>query len=239
MIRVYLCDDHPLILEKYKEIIINFAHTQNMDVSINTFLSGEQLLFFYEDIREEPDIIFLDILMDGENGLEIAKKLRHYHCHAEIVFLNSNPEYVFDSFEVSPAGYLLKNDTSQLRLHEVLTRIFHAAIKKATTLFSCENGTIKQNIPITSILYFEVTNRMVSVHYDDQIFTFYSTLEHVLKKLDSPVFCRVHRSFLVNFLHVKQMDGTLLTLTNHETIPIGVTYLKKVKESLNHYYSQI
>ena len=237
MIRIYLCDDDPILLDTYHTLLKEISAQYSLDVQVSRFSSGEQLLFRYEDEDEEPEVIFLDVIMGGDNGVETARKLRALGCTAEIIFLTANPEYVFESFEVSPANYLLKNTITRQRFEEILVKALAEADQKSRRVFTCENGSVQKNIPIASIYCFEVSNRTVTVYYDKTSFTFYSSLEEVQEKLKEGSFLRVHRSYLVRLPCIEQLERTSLTLSNGQVIPVGVTYAKKVKEDMNRYFS--
>ena len=58
--------------------------------------------------REGYQVVFLDICMEGTNGIETAQRLRAADPDLLIVFVTSSPEYVWDAFPVHPFDYLLK-----------------------------------------------------------------------------------------------------------------------------------
>lgn len=237
MFQVYLCDDSATLLESYGRTLTEIAKRNALEVGISTFLNGEALLFRYEDAAEKPDVIFLDILMGGENGVQTARELRAQGCRAELIFLTSTPDYVFDAFDVSASNYLLK-DISPRRLEEVFLRACAAVEHREKDVFSCENGAVRRNIPVSSISCFEVVNRLVTVYCGGETFQFYSSLEDVEARLDNADFLRVHRSFLVHLPCVKEFSRTNLVLSSGQVVPVGVTYAKKVKETINRYFGQ-
>lgn len=57
---------------------------------------------------EGYQVVFLDICMEGTNGIETARQLRAADPELLIVFVTSSPEYVWDAFPVHPFDYLLK-----------------------------------------------------------------------------------------------------------------------------------
>lgn len=235
MLTVYLCDDNKFVLDHYKSILLNIAAEHEAAINVLTFSSGEKLLFHIGDMDARPDIIYLDILMGGDNGLKIAQKLREMNCQAEIIFLTSNPEFVFDSFDSAPAHYLLKDTTTKERFREIFFKTALKAETRSKALFYCENGSVKKQIPIPRISYFEVRNRIVTVHYNHTSFDFYARMEDVEKKLTNKTFVRVHRSFLVHLQYIEQVDKSSLLLSTGDTIPIGITYAKPLKTALSQY----
>lgn len=236
MTHIYLCDDNAATLSVLEEQLREIAARHSLDIFITACESGEQLLFCFEEMDREANVIFLDIVMGGDNGLDTAKKLRERGCKAELVFLTAKPEYVFDSFEVSPANYILKNQMTKKRLEEVFLKAVNTSGKKRRELFSCENATVRRNIPVSDIYYFEVQNRKVTVYYGGQSFVFYASLEEVEQRLASDVFVRIHRSYLVNLSYVEGIERNFIMLPGEIRLPLGITYVKKVKEAMNHYF---
>lgn len=235
MTKIYFCDDNEAILDKFKKLLTQIADQYHITVNIRTFTSGEQLLFHMEDADNEVDIVYLDILMGGLNGLETAKKLRDRGCNAEIIFLTSNPEYVFDSFDISPTHYILKDSITDDRFREIFFKAAALAESKSSSFFSCVNGTVQKQIAISQISYFEVQNRIVTVHFKGGTFDFYAHMEDLEKMPELNGFLRVHRSFFVHLNYIDQLSKNNLLLITGETIPLGVTYVKNVKSSLARY----
>ena len=79
---------------------------ENENISCSCFASGDE--FLRAGGREGYQVVFLDICMEGTNGIETAQRLRAADPDLLIVFVTSSPEYVWDAFPVHPFDYLLK-----------------------------------------------------------------------------------------------------------------------------------
>lgn len=229
MITVYICDDNDILLQKYKTQIAAYALENNMQFSLKTFSSGEQLLFRIEEHLNDPDIIYLDIMMGELNGIETAKKLRAYGCQAEIIFLTSSEEYVFESFDVDPLHYIMKDDSKNGRFEEILGRAVGLVSKRQKEVFICECGNIVKQVPINSISCFEVRNRIVTAYFDGTSFDFYSTIEKLEQELSSKGFVRCHRSFLISLKYIDEISKDKIKTVDGMNVPIGPNYLKTLK----------
>jgi hypothetical protein len=135
---------------------------------------------------------------------------------------------VFDSFEVRPANYLLKDSLSVKKYVEVVTQAAKYARKRKRDMlsFACA-GEIK-NIALEDIRYFEVVQKIVEVHYNDEVFEFYSTMKKLENQLFGKGFVRTHRSFLVNKDHISYVMGSELVLDNDEIVPLHQKYAKSL-----------
>lgn len=97
---IAVVDDEKIIWEHIREIIEN----QKPDCNVSCFASGEELLA----AAKLFDIIFLDIQMDGINGMEAAKKIRERNANTVLIFITGIKEYVFEALDIYAFHYLLK-----------------------------------------------------------------------------------------------------------------------------------
>lgn len=84
-------------------------------VFIDLYESGEAFLA----AEAKHDLVFLDIVMKGMDGIETARRLRMRDMASMIVFLTTSREYVWDAFPVHPFDYLVK-PVDEARLTHVL-----------------------------------------------------------------------------------------------------------------------
>ncbi|NWL88524.1 DNA-binding response regulator [Paenibacillus sp. 79R4] len=239
MITIYLCDDNEDTIEKYGRWITDIAKRHNVEITLFTSISSEALLFHLSESPNQAAIIYMDILMGSMNGIEAARQLRESGCQAEIIFLTTSEDYVYDAFDISPVQYLLKSSTSVERFEEVFLRAVALSEKKAASMFLCEVGNTKQLIPIKDISYFEIWKRIIMVHYNGtDTAEFYGTMDQVEQQLQNKNFIRVHRSYLVSMPYISKFQPRHLLLKTGEIIPVGVTYMKMVRQMFSEYISQ-
>ena len=94
MISIAIVDDEKIIREQMKKLIEN----KKQECVIDTYSSGEELL----QTNKCYDIAFLDIQMDGMNGIDTARVLRQKADDMVLIFVTGVKEYVFDAFDVVP-----------------------------------------------------------------------------------------------------------------------------------------
>lgn len=239
MVTIFLCDDSQETLNRYARLIDIIAKKNNIEVAISSFSSGEELLFHLSDSPDRADIIYLDILMGKLNGMDTARKLREIECKSEIVFLTTSEDYVYDAYDISPVQYLLKTATSTEKFEQVFLRAVALVQKKEADMFICESGNIQKVIPFKDISFFEIWKRVVTVHYNGmETIDFYSTMEQLEDQLLNKGFVRIHRSYIVNLPYVSKFQQSSLCLKTGSTIPIGVTYMKPVRQAFADYISR-
>ena len=88
LIEIAVCDDEKVIREQIADLV----EQQGADCRTELFATGDELLA----VKRHYDMIFLDIQMEGRNGIETARAIRKYDEQAVIVFVTAVKEYVFE-----------------------------------------------------------------------------------------------------------------------------------------------
>ncbi len=111
---IAVCDDEENIRIYIKKLI----EEQDVSCQVMEFSSGEELLRFWgQEDREQLDILFLDISMDGTDGMETAEQIRDWKEEREevlwgslplLIFVTGYPEYMPKAFSVNAFQYLVK-----------------------------------------------------------------------------------------------------------------------------------
>jgi DNA-binding NarL/FixJ family response regulator len=109
MLHVALCDDHPLLREGLKRILLQHSDIK-VDVDVG---SGAELLGKAADSR--LDVIILDITLPDMNGLDVLKDLRASGNKAAVLILSMHPEdqYAMRALKAGAAGYLQKESAPE------------------------------------------------------------------------------------------------------------------------------
>lgn len=152
--KIAVCDDRPEHLKKIRELLGKYQQTRpGLESQAEYFLSGAELLDQAEE-RGGYDLYLLDILMPGENGISVGKRLRQMGKQGELIFLTSSNDYAADSYEVRAFFYLLK-PVEEEKLFRVLDQAVEKLTQqqKKTLLLETREGT--RCIPLGRILYAE------------------------------------------------------------------------------------
>jgi two-component system invasion response regulator UvrY len=106
-IRILIADDHPIVREGYKKILMS---QPDMDVTGEAG-NGQEVLDLIQ--KKDFDLILLDISMPGRSGLEILKELKGQKPHLPVMILSIYPEeqYAVRAFRDGASGYLTKAST--------------------------------------------------------------------------------------------------------------------------------
>ncbi len=118
--RIAICDDENTFLKELEEKIVKII--PRLDCDVEPFSCAEDLLS--SDMAF--DIVFLDIEMDGMDGMSCARKIRQSDKDIPIVFLTSHTEMAVEGYEVSAFRFLQKpvDDTKLKRTLQDLIELF-------------------------------------------------------------------------------------------------------------------
>lgn len=222
---IAICDDDIKNVEYMQDMILRLYPL----AAIVNFRDGKSLLKYID--KNVADIVFLDIKLPEENGIDIAKKIRKKYKDMLIIFITSEKEYVFDAFDVKAFHYLLKPFTKE-KFYEILKKAVAefetGSQEKKNTIIISKNG-IHRKVVINKIVYAEVFNRIVMLHSINEDIEYYGKLSE-LESLVGDSFYRPHRSYLINMKYVEKYDSTHIKLLKGETPLAKAKYSDFVKQ---------
>ncbi|MDE5781610.1 MAG: LytTR family DNA-binding domain-containing protein [Lachnospiraceae bacterium] len=216
MISIAVCDDEKCISEKIGKRAEDFFRRKNMYVSVAQYSSGEELLKSSKGI----DIIFLDIGMQGIDGIETARRLRAHGYRGFLVFITVLKEMVFQSFEVQPFDYLVK-PVQEEYFEKTMERLLLSMQGKEKANLLVRKGYESSIISFQDIVCCEIIDRKVYLYIaSGEVINYYDKIENLEKKLDRRFF-RCHRSYLINLNHLKSYRNNTAYMANGKEIPVS------------------
>lgn len=239
MVHIWICDDDKEFLEKFIMVIQEVMENLKQEFRIRKYTDAKQLQFELEDTNKPVDIFFLDVLIGEENGINLAQEIRKRKGETPIVFLSMSKEYVFDAFDVMPLKYLLKEKFTTEEVREILKKAVNLMKENEKKMFIYKKGHFLHQFPLKEIHYFEVMNRLITIHGNGICEEFYSTMDQVEKTVENSQFLRVHRSYLINMNQVKRIEDKAILLFDGTEIPIGGKYAENIQKYFKFLLSKI
>ena len=216
MIRIAICDDEKHMSDHIRAMASDFFRKKNREIQLRTFLSGEELLNYDGQI----DILFLDIQMNGMDGLETARKLRAGKFRGFLIFITVLKEMVFQSFEVQAYDYLVK-PVDEKQFGKTMERLYASMQNASEDSLLVQKGYEGRIIPKDEIVFCEIIDRKIYLNLvSGEVVDYYDRIENLETKLDSHFF-RCHRSYLINLKHLKGYKNGTAYMDNHKEIPVS------------------
>lgn len=216
MLSIAVCDDEIIECAGMAEKIRGTLEEMKVPCFLRQFNSGEELLQSEEDF----DIVFLDIMMDGLDGMKTAKRIRKKASCRLLVFISASRDYVFDAYDVEAFWYLVKPVEGE-KLKQVLKKALLKTEAASPDFILVNKGRQKQKIFLRDILYFEIMGRLIDIHKTGGISDYYGKISILEEELREKGFFRCHKSYLVHLKYVKGYNRQEAVLDNGEKIPVS------------------
>lgn len=229
--RIIVCLPDPEDREVCTNKITELAAETGAPVTVTRMgLRSSKDLDFHAEELEKADLIFLGIEPGGFDGMAAAAAIRQKGADIDIVFYTKEKSRVFDAFDVDAIHYLVPGEFSSKRFRNVFEKALARSRRRDKAVIRLSCAGLHKTVPIARIYYFEVTNRILTVHYEGGVFEFYSTMYKVEEKLKDFDFVRIHRSFLVARGFIADITHSEVTLFNGEKLPVGGRYLANLEK---------
>ena len=247
--RAILVDDEPDGIRTLKKLLeINCPEVEIVATCSNA-VSAEQTLNDHK-----PDLVFLDVQMPGKSGLEMLAGLPELNF--KVIFVTAHNEYVLQALRFSAVDYLMK-PVDEDRLIEAVMRAKERVRQEkdpeqAATLLHNINkvgSPLEMRLCLPTLKGFSVVKLEEILYCEAQrsytIFRLVDSKTIIISKplfdydrlLADTIFFRIHKSYLINLLHVKEYirgEGGTVIMSNGMEIEVSrrkkELFLTKVKE---------
>ena len=223
---VIIVDDEYLARKLLQDYVSKVESLQLVATCSNAFEAMEALT------NNTVDIMLLDIQMPDLTGLELVKGLEKKPA---VIFTTAYSEYAVDAFNLAVVDYLLKPFD--------FPRFFQAVRKAIGNVQPKAEETTKQAADISKsndFITVKADYKLYKINYDDLLFiegqheyvTFHTTQRRItalfaLKDLEEMLpkdrFVRVHKSYIVSFKHIQDLDKSDVTVAGNK-VPVGASY---------------
>jgi len=235
-INIGVCDDSEELLGKISADIEEAFAKNGIKINVDKFSNGEALVALLG--TKNYDILFLDIRLPGISGFEVADKVRAKGNDSCIVFITSENECVYESFNYNPF-YFVRKDMYNMQMPTLILKLINHIKQNDIIIIGDASG--QEQICIKEIMYM-----MSEGHY---IYIFTKQKEYKMRKNISELellftgldFIRSHKKYLINLRYLKRVDIITdeVILKNDIRLPMSRTNRTMVKEAQKQYIRAI
>lgn len=209
------------------------SFSRSYDIEICGYGNGTD--FLNEAMQNRFDLVFMDIYMEKESGIDAAQKLREFDRDCLLVFTTTSTDHALDGFRVRALHYLVKpysDEELDMLLDEISQKI--SVEEKYIEIPSASDSL---RIKLCDILYAEHFKHCIHIHCTDKSEkSVRSTFaEFVMLFDDGDNFFVCNRGIIVNLEHIRDMNGNEFVLDNGEKISISRSLVKSAKSTFGEY----
>ena len=233
MFQIAFCDDELATLNTLRVLLDQYRVERNQEIVYTAFQNPLELLAQIEK-GTSYDILFLDILMPGQTGLQAAAEIRTQDTNVKIIFLTSSAEFAVQSYTVDAYFYQLKPIWKE-SFFRLMDSVLAACEKEqeAGLILRCKSE-------LRQLEYCEVIHRTIFFHLTNgTVLESTGSLDELSRQLQPyGCFLRVHRSYLINLDHVQGISYRSVTMKNEAEIPLPRGRYQETKEAYLEYAFQ-
>ena len=239
MYEIVICDDTENDLIQLKMAIEKSELYDMSSMNIHTFNSG---ISFLEDMKENTDLLLIDMQMNLMNGFETVRELRKKNQTAVVCFCSAVVSLQVEHFEVSPYRYILKNESKEKIVSTIDDLLMEMKRRKEQKTLEVVSDGRAFVIPLDDILYIEkakhgcriVLSENSSIKAENEKIISREKLSVLEEELKDEGFAVPHSSYLVNIKKIISISGTEVIMEGNERISVS----RSCKENFHHKFSK-
>ena len=234
VLKIAFVDDEPGGLDEIEQICRNFGKETGHPVETLPFESGEAFLKAFE--TGSFDLVFMDIYMEGMNGVAAALKMRRQDRGCLLVFLTSSMDFMPDAFSCHAFEYVTKPFTRE-RIFDVLS--------DAVKVLPREQSYVELTADRKTVCLFldEIASAVTDAHYLDITLTdgrklrCRMTMTEFMEKIGAdPRFIPVNKGIAVNAEHILAFEKGCCIMESGARFPVRVRDSAKVEQKARDYH---
>ena len=229
MINIAICDDDKEIINQINRLSIEYFSDKNIKFNIYAFQDASS---FIQSEISLYDIIFLDIKINSDNGLDIAEIINKKNPKSIIILVSQYHEYISKGYKVKAFRYILKPNLPALFKEDMDSALSELNLKKGIFEYKIYSDIYK--IDFDDIIYFESKYPKVYIKSlkDSQQSSFVGSIDDVIEQTGTNDFIRIGKSYLINAKHTKKISNLKAYLSNGEVINVSRDFIDQAKNNL-------
>ena len=229
---IAIIDDSSKDISLLYEYICRYCNERRVHASVKTFTKEREFLSAFK--TEKYDLVFLDIFMQGLDGIQIAKAIKKLNPRCQIIFSTTSKGHAVSAFRLHALDYLLKPYT-YARLEDALD-CYENAASKFTHYIELKEGRFQTRVLISDIMYVDYHNHYTQVHTPPRLIRSYMPFGDFSPML-SPYrqFLWCYRNCMVNMDYVDSWQDSDFILKSGERLPIFKAQRKTIIQTYANY----
>ena len=230
--KIAAVDDSKTDLELFLKLAGAYGEKRHRTIYTQGFSNGEDFLKEFQ--KGKFSAVFLDIYMDGINGVETARAIRQRDEDVRLFFTTTSADHLADGFEVEATHYLIKPLTEK-KIEEAMYRL-RDFFAKEESVIALPNGSKEILIPKNQILYIETIRNGIMIYCRKEAIPVRCSVSAAMERLQFSNFLRCHRYSIVHLAAVDRVEDDSFVMTDGKRILLRREGRKELKEVYYHYF---
>ncbi len=216
MITVAVVEDEARAADLLKQALLRYESESDVKFQITWFRDAE---LFLTNFKPVYNIVFMDIMLPGMNGMDAARRMRMYDENVSLIFITNMAQFAIKGYEVSAVDFIVK----PFKYYDIKMRLDRVCS-------SFKKETIRINIPIAGgvrtmaadeIYYIESNGHHITYHTKRGNFTARDEpIKNIEEKLVGCGFARCSVGYLVNMAFISEIKGSEV-MVGSSVLPIS------------------
>lgn len=231
-LNIAICDDEIKCINLLCRFLNEYSFRFDIDFRISSFSSGKDLINSYNK-SEKYNILFLDIELPKENGIDIAYTVKHYFDKNVLcIFVSNYPKYMYDCFSVHPYQFIQKPITAAI-IEKLMSDIISDIDEQSIYITIIDDTEKKYTLNINDLYYIETINaksKDIAFYTNDNKIITKGTLTDWKNRLADNLFVPCSRTVFVNLLHIHYFQDEEIILDNDTKIHVSKRCKKAIMD---------
>lgn len=231
--RVTIVEDNDNEAERLNEFFMQYQNERDVAFDIIRYSTAEA---FLERSAGLLDLVMMDVMLPGMNGMDAATQLRMFDPAVTLIFVTNMAQYAVKGYEVDAFDFIVK-PVRYPHFVMKMDRFLKKLIRKEDKYIALRLSDRMMRVSISDILYVEVRAHSLLYHTESGVYTVYGTMKKEEEKLAAESFARCNNCYLVNLAKVQSIDGYDVNVAG-ELLKISRSKRKLFLEQLNKYLGE-
>ena len=232
---VAVCDDERFAADSIATAAERELSRRGAEAEIEVYTVLEDLAKRMDSVGF--DLVLLDIEMPGIDGIQFGRALREIGFGTDIIYVSNSEDRVFESLSLRPLGFVRKSRFNQDMAEAIETFVRERRKTGTNRSITLKMAHAMGTFAVDDIAYVEAHRRDKVVHLvNGRTEVVLTTLDEMGEKLAPYGFFRVHKGFLVNFAHVRQLTPQGFVV-GKDLVPIGRSKVSEARRAYMDYLS--